>query len=82
MYMLNIKAIREPNFLTPNTKKVFNYLRIAFIKALIFQHFDLKSHIWIKTSASGYAISRILSELNLDFNTPPNNSNSNKSDFG
>ena len=32
----NNGTTREPNFLTPNAKKVFNYLRLAFIKALIF----------------------------------------------
>ena len=31
----NIKATGEPNFLTPNAKKAFNHLRLAFIKALI-----------------------------------------------
>ena len=43
--MPNIGAIGEPNFLTPNTKKAFNYLRLAFIKASIFRYFDLESHI-------------------------------------
>ena len=28
----NIKATRESNFLTSNAKKVFNHLRLAFIK--------------------------------------------------
>ena len=41
----NIGAIEETNFLTPNAKKAFNYLRLAFIKAPIFQHFDSESHI-------------------------------------
>ena len=36
MYIPNIRAIREPNFLTPNAKKAFNHLRLAFIKASIF----------------------------------------------
>ena len=44
-YMPNIKAIEEPIFLTSNVKKTFNYLQLAFIKALIFQNFDLQSHI-------------------------------------
>ena len=60
-YMLNIGAMREPNFLTSNTKKVFNHLQLAFIKAPILQHFDLKSHIQIKINMSRYAIGRILS---------------------
>ena len=31
----NVEATREPNFLTPNTKKAFNHLRLEFIEALI-----------------------------------------------
>ena len=34
-YMLNIRATRKPNFLTPDAKNSFNHLRLAFIKALI-----------------------------------------------
>ena len=34
-HMPNIRAIEKPNFLTSNTKKAFNHLRLAFIKALI-----------------------------------------------
>ena len=41
-YIPNIGAMREPNFLNPNAKKAFNYLRLAFIEAPIFQYFDLK----------------------------------------
>ena len=44
-HMPNIGITGEPNFLIPNTKKAFNYLRLAFIKVPIFRHFDLKSHI-------------------------------------
>ena len=36
MCVPNIGATKELNFLTPNVKKVFNYLRLAFIKASIF----------------------------------------------
>ena len=36
IYIPNIRAIRKPNFLTPNAKKIFNYLQLAFIKASIF----------------------------------------------
>ena len=32
-YIPNIEAIRELNFLIPNTKKTFNHLWLAFIKA-------------------------------------------------
>ena len=77
----NIKATREPNFLTSNAKKAFNHLRLVFIKALILRHFDLESHIRIETNASGYAIDGVLSQLNLHSDVSPNDSNSNKSDF-
>ena len=33
--VLNIRAPGEPIFLTPNAKKTFNYLQLAFIKAPI-----------------------------------------------
>ena len=57
----NIGATKKPNFLTPNAKKAFNYLQLAFIKALILQHFNSKSHIWIKTDILNYTIGGILS---------------------
>ena len=76
----NIGAMEEPNFLTPNAKKAFNHLRLAFIKASILRHFDLESHIRIETDASGYAITRVLSQLNLDSDAPLNDLD--KSDFG
>ena len=60
-YVLNIRATRKFIFLTPNTKKIFNYLRQAFIKALILQYFNLKNHIWIKPNISSYAIVKVLS---------------------
>ena len=78
--MPNIGAIRKPNFLASNAKKIFNHLLLAFIKALIFQYFDLKSPIQIETNVSGYAIGRVLSQLNLDFDTLSNDLN--ESDFG
>ena len=34
--MPNTGATKESNFLIPNTKKTFNYLRLVFIKAPIF----------------------------------------------
>ena len=43
--MPNIKAIKEPTFSILNTKKTFNYLRQAFIKALILENFELESYI-------------------------------------
>ena len=78
-HVLNIEATEELNFLTPNIKKAFNYLRLAFIKAPILRHFDLKSYIWIEPDALSYAIGRVLSQLNLNLDASPNNSN--KSDF-
>ena len=81
IYMLNIRATEKPNFLTSNIKKAFNHLWLAFIKALILQNFDLESYIRIKTNALGYAIGRMLNQLNLVSDIPPNDLNS-KSDFG
>ena len=52
MHILTIRAIKKPILLTSNIKKVFNHLKQVFIKALIFQHFDLENHIRIKTNAS------------------------------
>ena len=40
MYMPNIGVTRKLIFLISNTKKIFNHLKQAFIKALLFQHFD------------------------------------------
>ena len=71
----------EPTFLTPNAKKAFNHLQLAFIEALILQHFDPESHIWIRTDISGYTIGGVLSQLNLASDAPPNDLNL-KSDFG
>ena len=78
-HMLNIRAMGKLKFLTFNAKKAFNHLQLAFTKALIFRHVDLKSHIQIETDLSGYAIGGMLSQLNFGFDIPPNNSN--KSDF-
>ena len=57
---------RATSYLTPNAKQAFTKLRQAFTKALILRHFDPKCHIRIKTDASGYAISGVLSQLTLD----------------
>ena len=48
-------------FLTSGTKKVFNFSQQAFIQAAIFQHFDPKYYIYIKTNMSCYAIDGVLS---------------------
>ena len=66
MRVSNIRAIGESNFLTPDAKKIFNHLRLAFIKAQIFKHFNLKSHIRFETDISAYGIGGVLSQLNLD----------------
>ena len=52
----NIKVTGKLNFLISSTKKVFNHLWLAFIKAPILQHFDLENHIRIETDVLGYAI--------------------------
>ena len=58
--------MKEPKFLISETRKVFNYLKQAFIKASILQHFDLKCHIYIEIDIWGYAIKRVLSQLTLN----------------
>ena len=62
MLMPNIGATEKPTFLTPDTKKAFNYLWLEFIKAPIFLYFNLENHIWIEADTSGYAISGVLSQ--------------------
>ena len=51
------------NFLILDTRETFNRLRLAFTKALIFYHFDLKCHIQIKTNISSYATDIVLNQL-------------------
>ena len=46
----------EPSFLTSRAREAFTDLRQAFIKALIFYHFDQERYIRVETDASGYAI--------------------------
>ena len=45
MCILNIKVIKKPIFLNPNAKKTFNYSKQAFIKASIFQYFNMQIYI-------------------------------------
>ena len=59
----------KPSFLAFDAKMAFNYLRLTFIKARIFWHFDPKCHIWIETNALRYAISDVLNQLT--FKTKP-----------
>ena len=54
------------NYLIPNAKRAFDQLRQAFIKVLIFQHFNPKQYIRVKTDASGHAIGGVLSQLTND----------------
>ena len=56
----------ESGFLTSRARMTFTKLRQAFIKALIFYHFNPEYHIWVETDVSGYAIDGILSQLTLD----------------
>ena len=59
-----------PSFLTLKIRVVFDQLRLAFIKALILQHFDLECDIQIEIDISGYAIGGMLSKI--AFGTRPN----------
>lgn len=56
----------KTNFLTLKAKETFIYLQKVFTKALILRHFDPKCYIYIKTNTSGYIISEILSQINLN----------------
>ena len=58
-----IRVTEEPTFLTPGTKKAFNQLREAFIKAPILRHFDPECHIRIETNTLSYAIEGVLNQL-------------------
>ena len=50
-------------YLTPDARQAFTQLRQAFTKAPILRHFDPEYHIQIKTDASSYAISGMMSQL-------------------
>ena len=58
--------MEESTFLTPCTKKTFNQLRQAFIKAPILQHFDPEYYIQINTDTLSYAIEGVLSLLTFN----------------
>lgn len=60
---INIGAM---GFLTSKTRVIFTQLKQAFIKMLIFQHFNLKCYIWIENNISGYIIAEVLNSLILD----------------
>ena len=61
-----VKAARGFDYLTPATKKTFNYLRHAFTQVFIVKHFNAEQHIRIETDVWGYAVCGILSWLTLD----------------
>ena len=48
---------------TLKAKASFSYLKKAFTTALILRHFDLVLKVMVKTDASGFAITGILSQL-------------------
>lgn len=76
-----IAGTKEPIFLTSKSKKSFNCLRHAFIKAPIFKYFDLESYIQSQIYALSYAISVIFSQLSSN-DAAPNDSILIKSHFG
>ena len=47
----DVKAVRSSDYITPAAKKVFNHIWHTFTQARIFQHFDPKWQIQIKTDA-------------------------------
>ena len=49
--------------LTPEAKKAFEELKMAFTTAPVLRHFNPELSIRIETDASGYAIDDILSQL-------------------
>ena len=50
----------KSSFLTFDVKIAFHCLQLTLIKALIFQHFDPKCHIWIDIDALNYIIDNML----------------------
>ena len=61
-----LKKTLRSNFSTSGARLAFTKLRQAFIKALIFYHFDSECHIRVETDVSGYAIGGVFSQLTLD----------------
>ena len=60
------KMLRFMDFFTFRARLAFIELRKAFVKVLIFYHFDLKYHIRIKTDVLEYVIDNVFSQLILD----------------
>lgn len=59
-------------FFTPKANVAFNCLSQTFTKASIHYRFDPECHIRIKIDVSGFAISRIFSQLSLGYVTYTN----------
>ncbi|SLM35363.1 Reverse transcriptase domain [Lasallia pustulata] len=57
---------RKAGFLSPEAQMAFRVLICAFTTAPFLQHFDVTLPIQLKTDASGYAISGILSQKHPD----------------
>ena len=55
------KTTVRMHFFIPKAKLAFTKLRQAFLKVLIFYHFDLECHIQIEIDISGYAIGGVFS---------------------
>lgn len=70
---LNVKnknlifLFKATGFPISKASTTFFLLKQAFTKTPIFQHFDLKYHIRIKTNALSYVIDRVLNQLTLNF---------------
>ncbi len=59
-------GIQSRSLFTSGARKTFIKMKQTFVEALIQNHFDPEHHIQIETDVSGYAISRIFSQLTLD----------------
>lgn len=55
--------MEELKFLISDVLEVFNLLEQAFTKTPIFQHFNPKYYIWIKTNTAACTIENVLSQL-------------------
>lgn len=60
------KSVRSLGFFIFKDKLIFIKLKQAFVKTLIFYHFNLECHIQIKTNISHYTIDKVFSQLVLN----------------
>ena len=58
--------LQRTGFLSLETQTVFRFLMLAFTITLFLQHFNVVLLIYLKTDASGYTISGILSQKHLN----------------